>query len=111
VPSVLIVEDSQVVLKVLRYIAKRTLDFDVVFAPTAEAAQRELARRDDWFAAIVDLTLPDAPDGEMVDFMLERGIPTIVLTGRMVDENRDALLRQASWIMCKKKDSTATNMR
>ena len=93
-PSVLIVEDSQVVLKVLRYIAKRMLGFDVVFAPTAEAAQRELARRDDWFAAIVDLTLPDAPDGEMVDFMLERGIPTIVLTGRMVDENRDALLRQ-----------------
>lgn len=94
-PSVLIVEDSQVVIKVLRYIASRTLStFDVVFAMSADEARKELNRRDDWFAAIVDLTLPDAPNGEMVDYMLENQVPTIVLTGRMGDENRDALLRQ-----------------
>ncbi len=94
-PSVLIVEDSQVVIKVLRYIANKVLTtFDVVFAMNAEEARNELARRDDWFASIVDLNLPDAPNGEMVDFMLQQKIPTIVLTGRMGDENRDALLRQ-----------------
>ncbi|MBR9830068.1 MAG: diguanylate cyclase [Oceanospirillales bacterium] len=93
--AVLIVEDSQVVIKVLRYIARKTLTtFDVVFAMSAEEARLALAKRDDWFASIVDLNLPDAPDGEMVDYMLEQQIPTIVLTGGMGDERRDALLRQ-----------------
>ncbi|MBV0933661.1 GGDEF domain-containing response regulator [Marinobacterium weihaiense] len=93
--AVLIVEDSQVVIKVLRYIARQTLSaFDVVFTMSAEEARLELAKRDDWFACIVDLNLPDAPDGEMVDYLLEQQIPTIVLTGRMGDERRDALLRQ-----------------
>ncbi len=94
-PSVLIVEDSQAVTKVLRYIAQKVLtSFDVIFAMNAEEARCELAKRDDWFASIVDLNLPDAPNGEMVDYMLKQQIPTIVLTGRMGDENRDALLRQ-----------------
>ncbi|WP_188093665.1 GGDEF domain-containing response regulator [Marinobacter salinexigens] len=93
-PSVLIVEDSLVVTKILRHIASQVLTFDVFYADSAEAARKQVESRDDWFAAIVDLNLPDAPNGEMVDYMLQQKIPTIVLTGRMFDENRDALLRQ-----------------
>ncbi|GAA0783900.1 GGDEF domain-containing response regulator [Marinobacterium sediminicola] len=91
-PAVLIVEDSQVVIKVLRFIAQRTLlTFDVVFATNATEACRAIASRNDWFAAIVDLNLPDAPNGEMVDFTLENKIPTVVLTGSIGNDKRDAL--------------------
>lgn len=92
--SVLLVEDSQVVLKVLQHVAKRMLNFDLVFASSRAQALRELDQRDDWLAALVDLNLPDAPHGELVDDVLERGIPTIVLTGHVDDEKRDSLTRR-----------------
>lgn len=93
-PAVLIVEDSQVVLKILRHIADKTLDFDLVFATSRAQAREELAKRTDWLAAIVDLNLPDAPSGEMVDETLAQGIPSIVLTGSVDDEKREALTRR-----------------
>ncbi|MDN3718877.1 response regulator [Roseibium salinum] len=37
--------------------------------------------------ALVDLTLPDAPDGEIVDLCSERHIPTIVFTSRFDPKN------------------------
>lgn len=91
--SVLIVEDSKMVLKVLRHVARKTLNYDVVFAATAAEAKAALAQDKDWLGAIVDLNLPDAPNGEMVDVVLEKGIPTIVLTGRVDDARRDELMR------------------
>lgn len=44
------------------------------------------------FAALVDLSLPDAPDGEVVDYVLNNHIPTIVLTGSFDTERREQLL-------------------
>jgi diguanylate cyclase (GGDEF)-like protein len=94
VPSVLIVEDSKLVLKILRHIASQSLSFDLVFAKSRDEALTQLAKKDDWLAAIVDLNLPDAPSGELVDDVLEMGIPTIVLTGSVDDEKRDSLTRR-----------------
>jgi diguanylate cyclase (GGDEF)-like protein len=94
VPSVLIVEDSKVVLKILRHIANQTLSFDLVFAKNRAEALEQLKQKSDWLAAIVDLNLPDAPAGELVDDVLELGIPTIVLTGSVDDEKRDSLTRR-----------------
>lgn len=42
-----------------------------------------------YFLGFVDITLPDAPDGELVDFMVEKKIPTIVLTA-----NNDEAIRE-----------------
>lgn len=93
-PSVLIVEDSKVVMKILKHVAGQTLGFDVVFAMSRAEALNELNQRDDWLAAVVDLNLPDAPQGELVDDVLEMGIPTIVLTGRVDQDIRDTLTRK-----------------
>jgi diguanylate cyclase (GGDEF)-like protein len=94
VASVLIVEDSQVVLKIIRHIAERTLNFNLVYAKSRSEALEKIEQRDDWLAALVDLNLPDAPNGELVDDVLGQGIPTIVLTGSMDDEKRDSLTRR-----------------
>jgi PleD family two-component response regulator len=42
--------------------------------------------------ALVDLTLPDAPDGEIVDVTMAAGLPTIVFSGRFDEKLRDTLL-------------------
>jgi diguanylate cyclase (GGDEF)-like protein len=42
--------------------------------------------------ALVDLTLPDAPNGEIVDLCLSRGIPTIIFTSRFDTEIRKKAL-------------------
>ncbi|MDX1343738.1 MAG: diguanylate cyclase [Reinekea sp.] len=93
-PSVLIVEDSSVVQKILKHIAGRSLAFNLVYASSRKEAMAKLAERNDWLAAIIDLNLPDAPHGELVDDVLGMGIPTIVLTGSVDDDKRDALTRR-----------------
>ena len=50
-------------------------------------AQQFLNNSDEWVAALVDVSLPDAKEGECVDLVLESGIPVIV----MGDSEHDAL--------------------
>ncbi|MBN1652997.1 MAG: diguanylate cyclase [Deltaproteobacteria bacterium] len=45
-----------------------------------------------FLAAVVDLTLPDALNGEVADLTIQAGIPTIVLTGQYSDEVRSRIL-------------------
>ncbi|MGH1485345.1 MAG: response regulator [Cellvibrionaceae bacterium] len=93
--KVLIVEDSAMVAKVLLHIARQELEFEAIMATTfAEAQEKYNEHADQIFAAIVDLNLPDAPDGEVVDFILEKKVPTIVLTGSFDDERRESLLKK-----------------
>ncbi|MFT5675804.1 MAG: CheY-like chemotaxis protein [Paraglaciecola sp.] len=42
--------------------------------------------------AIVDYSLPDAPNGEAIDFTIESYLPAIVVTGHMDEETRTAIL-------------------
>ena len=80
--KILIVEDSPMVAKIMLHLAKQELEFEVVLAMTfAEARAKFDEHGGDFFAAIVDLNLPDAPDGEVVDYTLEKKLPTIVLSG------------------------------
>lgn len=89
--SVLIVEDSPMVLKILKHIALKVLDFNVEFAQSRAEAIDKIENGKNWLAAVVDLNLPDAPDGELVLDCLKLGLPTIVLTGSVNQERRDKL--------------------
>ena len=81
-PKFLIVEDSSVILKILKHIAKQELPFDVLFASSmAQAKALYLEHKDEVVAGLIDLALPDAPDGQLVDYLLEEGLPVVVLTG------------------------------
>ena len=93
--KILIVEDSAIVAKVLLHIARQELDFDVVLAKSFAEAQALYAQhKEQLFAALVDLNLPDAPNGEVVDFTLAQELPTIVLTGSFDEERRESLLNK-----------------
>ncbi len=92
--SILVVEDSALVLKVIRHVLSQSPLIEVTYTQSFAEAREQIESGKAFFAALVDLSLPDAPDGEVVDFTLEHGIPTIVLTGSFDDDRRDALLNR-----------------
>ncbi len=91
--SVLIVEDSRTYAELLRRRISRHLAFDVLVAPSLAATRTLLdSHGDAIFAAVLDLNLPDAPNGEVIDLVLERGISVVVLTSNRDEETRQATL-------------------
>lgn len=89
---ILVIEDSQVVSKLLKHMLKNALECTVdVAASLSEAA--ELLANGRYFVALTDLNLPDAPDGEVVKLVLSHQTPCIVLTGRLDDVQRKRLLQ------------------
>ncbi|WP_415904564.1 diguanylate cyclase [Neptuniibacter sp. QD48_55] len=93
--KVLVVEDSQLVSRVLqRLFQSADLPVEIIFCESLLQAQEKIDLYEDIFAALVDLNLPDAPNGEIVDLILAQNIPTIVLTGSYDDDKRESLLQQ-----------------
>ncbi len=92
-PLVLVVEDSRMVLQEISRCLLDTREFRVVTATTyAEAVDVIDEMASEIFFSILDVTLPDAPDGEVVDLARDRGIPAIVFTANLDEELRSAIL-------------------
>ncbi|MEK9766547.1 MAG: diguanylate cyclase response regulator, partial [Thalassolituus sp.] len=75
----LVIEDSPIVQKILRHTLRQQQVEPVVFASTkAEGVEAFEKHKDGLIAAIVDISLPDAPQGEMVNYIVENRLPCIV---------------------------------
>lgn len=92
--KILIVEDNKALSKLIMKKMESNLDFDVDVAHNFEEAQNLVEKNSDYFVALLDLNLPDAPDGEVVDMILSYKIPSIVLTGSMDKEVREKILKK-----------------
>ncbi|HRH79059.1 MAG TPA: response regulator, partial [Cellvibrionaceae bacterium] len=91
--TILVVEDSPMVMKIIKHVMGQNPHYQAVFAERFAQAQDCITQiGSDLFAAVVDLNLPDAPDGEIVDYCLSRKIPTVVLTGSFDATRREKLL-------------------
>lgn len=75
--KILIVEDNKMLAKLLAKKIQNTLDYEVDIAFSMAEARTML--NNNYFIAFVDLCLPDAPEGEIVDLVGDK-FPTIVLT-------------------------------
>ncbi|MBX2857018.1 MAG: response regulator [Cellvibrionaceae bacterium] len=82
------------VLKIIKHVLSVSETLEPLYANSYAAAKQLVAQHDDFFAAVVDLNLPDAPDGEVVDLMLGKHLPTIVLTGNINEQRRELLLEK-----------------
>lgn len=92
---ILVVEDSPVVLKVLYHLLSQNSIFTPVLCASFKEAQDKLKTSEEtFFAAIVDLNLPDAENGEIVDLVLSEKIPCVVLTANFDDKLRLSLLNK-----------------
>ena len=93
--TVLIVEDSFVQAKIIRKQFEVLTGFTILMASSlAEAEALIIAHKEDLFAAVVDLNLPDAPNGEAVDLCRKHGIVCIVLTASFDESLRQQFLEK-----------------
>lgn len=92
--KLLIVEDNKSVAKIHWRIAK-----DLGLQPTISHSYAQttelLDSTQDFFCAVIDYSLPDAAEGEAIDYVVEAGIPVIVMTGVTSNEVRDSILRRS----------------
>ncbi|NTS76731.1 diguanylate cyclase [Catenovulum sp. SM1970] len=88
--KLLVIEDSVPILKLINHVGKRA-GYDVDSAQSLEETKILLAQNQ-YAIASIDYNLPDAPQGEAIDYVLSKDIPSIVLTGYMNDEIRDSIL-------------------
>ncbi len=84
--KLLLVEDNKTLAKLLAKKLESSFDYTIDVAFSLAQAKERVEASGEYFLAILDLNLPDAPDGEVVDYILGEKIPAIVLTGSM-DEN------------------------
>jgi diguanylate cyclase (GGDEF)-like protein len=91
--KVLIVEDSPTINELLTHNIVAQLHIDVESASSLQEAKQILDKHNDkFFVAILDLNLPDAPHGEIVDYVLSMGVPPIILTSNISDGLHDEMM-------------------
>jgi len=93
--TLLIIEDSPIQSKIICQRFESMTRFNLLAAHSmAEATQLAEANKDSIFAAVVDLNLPDAPNGETVDVCLSMDIPCIVLAASFDEALRKRFLEK-----------------
>lgn len=91
--KLLVVEDSKAIARVIQQIGQ-SLNYDVTVAGNM-AQLKDILRADtNFFAATIDYSLPDALNGEAIEYVLSHDIPGIVMTGVMDDITRQKILAQ-----------------
>ncbi len=91
---ILIVEDNKALSKLLKKRMEQNLEYDIIQAYNYKEAEELLEKNNDFFVALLDLNLPDASNGEIVDFMLSKNIPSIVLTGSIDSDIHDEMIKK-----------------
>ncbi len=88
--NILIVEDSKLISSALQSLISTELGFTCVLAKSLkEAADVILKYKGKFDVALLDLGLPDAPNGEVVDLVTKFDIASIVLTGSNLEDNEE----------------------
>lgn len=90
---VLIVEDNKALAKLISRKIETSLKYQVDIAYSFSEAKLFL-KRYTYFVTLLDINLPDAPNGEVVDYVLERGNRAIVLSATIDKEFRQKMLQK-----------------
>ncbi len=89
--SILVVEDSKFIGSMVKYRLEEAA-YDVVWVKKMSEAIKALDEEENnFFAALLDYNLPDAPRGEIIDEVSDRDIPSIVFTGLVSEEVRETV--------------------
>lgn len=91
--KILVVDDNEDIIKVMRFLISAKTDVEAIYAESfSEAMVLAEQHRDSIFLTILDLNLPDSPEGEVVQHILSLGLPAIVFTGNFDPEKRKQFL-------------------
>jgi diguanylate cyclase (GGDEF)-like protein len=90
---ILIVEDNKTLAKLISKKIKHALEMEVDTAYSLAEAKLFLARYK-YFITLLDINLPDAPNGEVVDYALSKKNRVIVLSANIDKEFRKKILKK-----------------
>lgn len=91
--KILIVEDSKIFLNVLEERVKLNNVYIPFLANSFDEAVK-LIDNNNFFVAVVDLVLSDAMNGEIVDYVISKNIPTIALTGSLNNKLKEEIMKK-----------------
>ncbi len=93
--KVLVVEDSQSLNEVVSTSITEQLGLQVDSVKTLQDAISLVSpNKNEYLVAIVDLNLPDAPNGEVVDALISLGIRPIILTASISNDTHEEMLEK-----------------
>ena len=104
IKTILIVDDSKSIISLLTREITREFHVQILKAYSLKEAIEYINSEKLIHVAILDLGLPDAPHGEVVDYALAKNIPSVVLTST-VDKNLQNTILKKDIIDYIKKDS------
>ena len=90
---ILIVEDNKTLAKLIAKKLQSALDFEVDVAYSFSEAKLFLNKYK-YFITLLDINLPDAPDGQVVDYVLNKGQRAIILSGNIDKKFRREILKK-----------------
>ena len=86
---ILVVEDSQMFTRILKRSIESVNHFKVITVENFADLKKLLSEKKyTFFASLLDVNLPDAPNGEVIDYVLDHEIPSIVFTGKLDEHFR-----------------------
>lgn len=89
---ILFVDDNKMLAKLLAKKITSSLGFEVDLAFNLSEATSLIEEGNEYFVCFADLCLPDAPNGEIVDYVLEKTLPVVVLTASNDKATRDLFM-------------------
>jgi diguanylate cyclase (GGDEF)-like protein len=94
--KVLIVEDSKTSMNLMRSLITKAKLRPICTTSLVEAKHVfSSSAPEEYLCAVVDFNLPDAPNGEAIDFAIESFLPTIVMTGSLDESTRTTILNKS----------------
>lgn len=90
---ILVVEDNKTLAKLIAKKIGAELDFEVDVAYNLAETKLFLSRYN-YFLTLLDINLPDAPNGEVVDYAIEKKNHVIILSGNIDKEFRARVLKK-----------------
>lgn len=90
-PIILVVEDSQMYGKLLERTITNHLGFRTVWLQSYLETEEYLQDGGRVTLALLDYTLPDALDGEIIDLCADLKVPTVVITSNLSDDLQEFL--------------------
>jgi diguanylate cyclase (GGDEF)-like protein len=93
--KVLIIEDSKTSMTLMRSLITKAKLRPVCTTSLVEAKHVfSSSAPEEYLCAVVDFHLPDAPNGEAIDFAIDSFLPTIVVTGSLDESTRTTILNK-----------------
>ncbi len=91
---ILLIEDGQIISRKLSSAVSKELAIEVDSADSLAEVKARLAVNHDYFAVLVGQSIPDAPDNEALDELMQLHIPVVVITASFSEKTRINLLER-----------------